>query len=173
MHNCWIALDSVGDGHSDSPGFNAKYGTYTLLNSKTNQTIDCHLDHVALAENSVRMEERGLTILVEKCRRIGVMIKSITSDWYVQIRSYLTKDHPDILHQFDIWHIGKGIKKALFKESKSKGCEKLGMWIKVVINHFWCCCASGNRDPLELREKWISILFHIKKQAYVGRTLKI
>ena len=37
MRNCRnIALDLVGDGRSDSPGFNAKYGTYTLMNSKTN-----------------------------------------------------------------------------------------------------------------------------------------
>ena len=34
-------------------------------------------------------------------------------------------------------------------------------WIKVVINHFWWCCASCKGDVTELREKWFSILFHI------------
>ena len=38
------------------------------------------------------------------------------------------------------------------------------MWIKTVINHFWWCCASYNGYPLELKEKWISILFHIKSK---------
>ena len=33
-----------------------------------------------------------------------------------------------------------------------------------MINHFWCCCAFCNGDPLKLREKWISILFHIKNK---------
>ena len=91
-----------GDGRSDSLGFNTKYGTYTLMNPKTNQTIDFHVDHVALAGNSVRMEKTGLTILLQKFRRIGITIKSLTTDRHVQIRSYLDKEHPDILHQFDV-----------------------------------------------------------------------
>ena len=60
-----------------------------LMNSKTNQIIDCHIDHVALAGNSVRMEKRGLTILLEKFRKIGIMIKSLTADQHIQVRSYL------------------------------------------------------------------------------------
>ena len=115
VHNCCnIALDLVGDGHSDSPGFNPKYRTYKLMNSKTNQIIDCHVDHVALAGNSVRMEKRGLTILLKKFRRIGIMMKSITTDQHVQIRSYLAKEHPGILHQFDVWHVGKNIKNSKY-----------------------------------------------------------
>ena len=64
------------------------------------------------------------------------MMKSLTTDQHVQIRSFLAKEHPDILHQIDVWHVGKRIKKALFKAHKSKGCEELGMWIKAMINHF-------------------------------------
>lgn len=61
MHNCHnIALDLVGHGHSDSVDFNAKYRTYALMNSKTNQTINCCVDHAALAGNSVRVEKSGL-----------------------------------------------------------------------------------------------------------------
>ena len=51
------ALDLAGNGRSDSPGLNAKCGTYTFMNSKTNQIIDCLVDHVALAGNSVKMEK--------------------------------------------------------------------------------------------------------------------
>ena len=113
MHNCRnIALDLIGDGCSDSAGFNAKYGTHILMNFKTSQIIDCHVDHVALAGNSVRMEKRGLTILLKNFRRIGMMMKSITTDQHVQIRSYLAKEHPGILHQFDVWHVGKNIKNS-------------------------------------------------------------
>ena len=115
MHNCRnIALDLIGDGCSGSAGFNAKYGTYILMNFKTSQIIDCHVDHVALAGNSVRMEKRGLTILLKKFRRIGIMMKSITTDQHVQIRSYLAKEHPGILHQFDVWHVGKNIKNSKY-----------------------------------------------------------
>ena len=128
VHNCRnIALDLLGDDHSDFPGFNAKYGTYTLINFKTHQIIDCHVDHVALAGNSARMEKRGSTILLEKFRRIGIIIKSLTTDRHVQIRPYVAKEHPDILYQFDVWHVRKTHKKALFKPSKSKDCEELEM----------------------------------------------
>ena len=90
LRNCRnIALDFVGDDRSDSPGLNVKNGTTTLINSKTNQIIDCHVDHVALAGISVRME---------KSRRIGITRKSLTTDRHVKIRSYLAKEHPDISH---------------------------------------------------------------------------
>ena len=115
---------------TNSPGFNAKYGTYTLMNSKTNQIIDGHVDYVALAGNSVRMEKRGLIILLEKFRRIGIMIKSITTDRHVQIKSYLAKDHPGILHQFDAWHVGKSIKKYYSKQVRAKAVKNLGCGLR-------------------------------------------
>lgn len=59
-HN--IVLDLVGNGCSTSLGFDAKYGTYTLMNPKTNEIIHCHVDHVAIAGNSIRIEKKGLTI---------------------------------------------------------------------------------------------------------------
>ena len=34
LSNC--SVNVVGDGRCDSPGFKAKYGTYTLMNAKTN-----------------------------------------------------------------------------------------------------------------------------------------
>ena len=35
-------LELVGDGRCDSPGFSATYGTYTLMDEKNNQIIDCY-----------------------------------------------------------------------------------------------------------------------------------
>ena len=35
------------------------------------------------------------------------------------------------------------------------------MWIKAIINHFWWSCASCNGNAKELKEKWVSILYHI------------
>ena len=37
----------------------------------------------------------------------------------------------------------------------------LKKWIKSIVNHFWWCCSSSNGDLRELKEKWLSILFHI------------
>ena len=32
---------------------------------------------------------------------------------------------------------------------------------KTIINHFWWSCATCNRNAKELKEKWLSILYHI------------
>ena len=66
-----------------------------------------------------------------------------------------------ILHQFDVWHVRKNIKKKLVKLAKKKSCCCLNQWIKAIMNHFWWSCASCEGDPENLREKWLSILYHI------------
>ena len=36
----------LGDGKCDSPGYNAKYGTYTLRDNQSGQILDFHISHV-------------------------------------------------------------------------------------------------------------------------------
>ena len=48
--------------------------------------------------------------------------------------------------------------------SKKKETRDLQPWIRSTINHFWWCCASCQKDETELKEKWLSILFHITNQ---------
>ena len=76
-------------------------------------------------------------------------------------RIYMRKFLKHILHQFDVWHVGKNIKKKLVKLAKKKSCRSLNQWIKAIINHFRWCCASCEGDPENLKEKWLSILYHI------------
>ena len=45
-------IDLLGDGRCDSPGYSAKYGTYTVLDSQTGHILDFHISHVKLAGNS-------------------------------------------------------------------------------------------------------------------------
>ena len=44
----------------------------------------------------------------------------LTTDRYVQIRSFLIREYPKILLQFDVWHFGKSVKKALSEIAKKK-----------------------------------------------------
>ena len=154
----------IGDGRCDSPGFSAKYGTYTIMSSDTNEILDFHVVHVTVAGNSSRMEKKGLEILLDKLANRNLKISTLTTDRHVQIRSFLKNEHPEIKHQFDIWHFGKSIKKKIALVAKRKDCQELGAWIKSVINHLWWCCATCNGDAKELKEKWVSILYHVRNQ---------
>ena len=49
----------LGDGRCDSPGYNAKYGTCTLMDSQSGHILDFHISHVRVAGNSQRMELNG------------------------------------------------------------------------------------------------------------------
>ena len=151
----------LGDGRCDSPGYHSKYGTYTLMDSQSGHILDFHISHVRVAGNSQRMELDGFKKVVDRLQEYGIKIGSITMDWHKQIRSYMRKFLKHILHQFDVWHVGKSIKKKLVKLPKKKSCCCLNQWIKAIINHFWWCCTSCEGDPENLKEKWLSILYHI------------
>lgn len=71
----------------------------------------------------------------------------------MQIRFDMVKEQPNITYQFDVWHVGKSIKKVLFGASKLKACKELKPWIRAIINHFWWRCGSCNGDVLEVKEK--------------------
>ena len=67
-----------------------------------------------------------------------------------------------ITHQFDVWHFVKNIKKRLHKVGKNKSCENLQKWTKSISNHFWWTCTTCKGDEKLLREKWLSVLFHVQ-----------
>ena len=68
--------------------------------------------------------------------------------------------------------LAKMLKKKLAAASKKKSCAALGKWIKSIINHFWWSCATCEENEELLREKWTSIVFHIKnKHSWSGNSL--
>ena len=38
----------------------------------------------------------------------------------------------------------------------------MSLWIKVITNHLWWCCASSIGNGELIREKWLSVLNHIR-----------
>ena len=152
----------VRDARCDSPGYNAKYGTYTLMSSLNNKIIDFYVVHVSVAGNSARIEKYGLVTLFENFVSKNINIVSLTADRHVQIKSCMKISQPNILHQFDVWHVIKNIKKKLVKSASKKDCEELNAWIKASVNHILCLCASFEGNVVILKEKWQSILYHIR-----------
>lgn len=52
-------LSLSGDGRCDSPGHNAKYGTYTMIDQQTDKIVDFHVVQVSEVNNSNAMEREG------------------------------------------------------------------------------------------------------------------
>ena len=100
LSNC--SVNVFGDSHCDSSGFNAKYGTYTLMNTQTNLILDFHIVQTSTVGNSPQMEKEGLKHLMEKFRKKEISISSLTADRHVQKRSYMKRKHPQKKHQFDV-----------------------------------------------------------------------
>lgn len=159
-------LDLIGDGRCDSPGYNADYDTYTLMNLKSGEILAFHVIHVGEVENSSRMEKVGMIKVLERVGNAGISINSLTTDRHIQIRKYLKEERNDINHQFDIWHVSNSIKKKLVKLSGKKSARDLQPWIKSVINHIWWCCASCEGNPTILKEKWFSLLHHVSNRHH-------
>ncbi|XP_073669439.1 uncharacterized protein [Paramisgurnus dabryanus] len=149
------------DGRNDSPGFSAKYCTYSIMDDSTNQVVHYELVQVTEAASSVGMEpigfKRGLNSLLE----MGIDIDVMTTDRSPSIRKIMRVDYPQIHHEFDIWHVVKGFFKKLLSVSKKKENVDLQPWIKSICNHLWYACASCNGDPEVLTAKWKSLLHHI------------
>ena len=81
------------DGRCDSPGYSAKYGTYSLMNIETNMVFDFQVVHASQAGNSNRMEKYGLEVLLKKKINLNIPITSLTTDRHIQIRPFMKNTH--------------------------------------------------------------------------------
>ena len=155
------ANDLCGDGRSDSPGHNAKYGTYSLMDENSEKIVDFSLVHVGEVSSSNAMENEGCQRSLNHLLRKKIKIRSLTTDRHTQITSELRKKYPNIIHQYDIWHLSKWVTKKLCKKAKKKGNEQLSKWIQAVSHHLWWSAQTCNGDPELLQEKWLSTLQHV------------
>ena len=78
-------------------------------------------DSLAIHEEWNWMDKK----VVERLQDFGIKIGSITTDRHKQIRAYMRKFLKHILQQFDVWHVGKNIKKKVAKLAKKKSCRDL------------------------------------------------
>ena len=65
-------IDLLGDGRCHSPGYNAKYGTYTVLDKNSGLILDFSISHVRNAGNIMLMELDGLKQLLEHLEGYGL-----------------------------------------------------------------------------------------------------
>ena len=134
---------------------------YTLLDEKTNLIIELSLVQVTEVTSSNAMEYEGCKRTLNSMIKKKIPIRRLTTERHTTISAKMRSNYPTITHQYDVWHISKWITKKLTKKAKKKGCEELLPWIRSVSNHFWWSAATCDKNADILREKWLSVLYHI------------
>ncbi|XP_030208801.1 bis(5'-adenosyl)-triphosphatase enpp4 isoform X2 [Gadus morhua] len=154
-------ISICGDGRSDSPGFSAKYTTYSFMSNATQEIIMVDLVQVTEATSSPAMETLGFRRGLDRLLQAGVRVDVITTDRSPSIRKLMRETYSDIQHQFDPWHVAKGLKKKLTAAANNKKNIDLQPWLKAITNHLWWSCQSCGGDAEELKRRWKSVLHHI------------
>ncbi|XP_031136838.2 uncharacterized protein LOC116037199 [Sander lucioperca] len=154
-------VELCGDARCDSPGFSAKYCTYSFQDDATKEIVHFEFVQVTEASSSVAMEvlgfQRGLDYLLER----GVDIEVITTDRSPSIRKLLRDNYRSIRHELDPWHVSKSVKKKLVSISNKKDNKDLRPWIKAVTNHLYWSCYTSKGDKEDCVRRWTSLLIHI------------
>ncbi|XP_041423545.1 uncharacterized protein LOC121395070 [Xenopus laevis] len=155
------AVVLAGDGQFDSPGYSAKFCTYTMMDLLSKIFLDFTVDQVIPKKSSGQME----TLAFETCLRgilnKGIDVKIVATDRHPGIRNLILKEFENIDHQFDVWHLCKNIAKKLSAASKKKNGRDIASWIGAITNHLWWCAQTCDQNDDILVDKWKSLLYHI------------
>ena len=92
----WSSLDSkavrlAGDGRCDSPGYSAKFCTYTLMDMDTEKVVDFEVVQVSQATSSVAMEKLGFQTVIKRLLDNNINIVQICTDRHVGINALMNK----------------------------------------------------------------------------------
>lgn len=150
-----------GDARCDSPGYSAKYGSYTLMDLETGKILDFQLVQSNEVKSSVHMELEGLKRGIQQLEDAGLQIDNIITDRHGMVRKFMRTEHPDKNHYFDVWHVAKGISKKLESASKKRDCADIRPWIKSSVNHCYWVAASCGEDGYLKEQKWTSLTEHV------------
>ncbi|KAJ8365025.1 hypothetical protein SKAU_G00138560 [Synaphobranchus kaupii] len=104
------------------------------------------------------METIGFRRGLDRLLQSDVAVDVVTTD---RSPSIMRESYPDIKHQFDPWHVAKGLKKKLTAAANNKNNRDLQPWLKSVTNHLWWSCKTCGGDAEELKRHWKSVLHHI------------
>ena len=109
--------------------------------------VDTQLIQVSEVQNSNHMEPEGIRRgLKQVLTGDKLDVKVLATDQHVMVGSIMKRELPHIWHQFDVWHMAKGLLKKLTAKCTKTKCEELGPWIRSICNHLWYCTASCNGD---------------------------
>ena len=152
-----------GDGRCDSPGFTAKYCSYTLMDQVSDLILDFSLIQVTDTGSSVTMERLGYEHTMDSLLAKGMNVTLCATDRHVQIRKLHREKYlpQGILHEFDVYHLANTVRKELKTKVSKKKYNSLQKWQRSVINHLWWSAATCDGNADVLLEKWCSTTEHV------------
>ena len=77
------------------------------MDTKTEKIVSMELVQVTEVKNSAAMEKEGLLRGLRDLASQGVRVAEIFTDQHPAIGACLAKDHKDIFHGYDTWHVSK------------------------------------------------------------------
>ncbi|XP_015259484.1 PREDICTED: uncharacterized protein LOC107104080 [Cyprinodon variegatus] len=147
------------DMRADSPGHSAKYGSYTMMDVKTNEIVDIQLVQSNEVGGRSCMEKEGLIRSLDLLHRSGVKLDGVITNRHPQIQKILRERK--MTHYYDVQRVAKGLSKKLELVGKDKGCALVKKWHKSIVNHlYWC--ATSSVCGAEKLAKWKSVLNHMQ-----------
>ncbi|KAH6920867.1 hypothetical protein HPB50_028142 [Hyalomma asiaticum] len=156
----------AGDSRADSPGYSAKYGAYSLLETGINRIIEIKVVQCNEVPSSTHMELEGLKRALGSLEASGVHVKEVVTDRHPQVRRYFKVEKPDVDHLFDAWHVCKGLNKKLLQAAKRKGCTTIGRWSRSIINHLYFSVQHGGGNADLSVAIWLSLLNHVQDKHH-------
>lgn len=90
----------------------------------------------------------------------GCNLHTLATDRHPSIQKIMRETYPDIRHEYDLWHIVKGLKKKLLATKD----PELMHWIRAISNHLWYCAATCDGDTTKLKETWTGMLHHVTNE---------
>ena len=85
----------AGDGRCDSPGHSAKYGTYTMLDVKSNKIVDFKFLSVCEVKNWNAMEKKGFIETLNTIEEAGVDVAGVSTNSHPQIKKYMREEQKE------------------------------------------------------------------------------
>ncbi|XP_063909811.1 uncharacterized protein LOC135127297 [Zophobas morio] len=146
-----------GDGQYDSPGFCAKYATYSIMDLNTTKVIDFMVIQKGMVTGD--LEKAACDKILHKLIHEDLKISVFLSDRHRGIRHLLRTKYSELNHQFDVWHMAKNLAKKI--KTVEKKAPLLAAWKSSIVNHLWWAAQTCGGDPDLLIEKFLSVLHHI------------
>ncbi|KAM4652911.1 uncharacterized protein O3C94_015114 [Discoglossus pictus] len=159
-------ISLASDSQCDTSGLNTKHCTYTMIEDKTKKIIDFHTLQVSKSTSTGALKLKAFRRCLNNVLNEGLKVHVVATDQNVGIRKIMCTEYKEIEHQFDVQHYSKSLHKKLLAKSTKKNCNAIAPWVPSIVSHFWAC-SSGCKGNVEvLRERWKSILHHVKNEHH-------